>query len=273
MRSIILLLLLFPTGALSWVQTQGEETGALYSWPRRCIPYALNEQGSRGLPIEAVESAIVASYAAWQAPGCSDLELHYQGRSDETEIEFDQTGNNTILVIWIENIYEWEHEPGVIGVTTVTSCQNAEGFCPYAGAIMDADMELNGADFQFTVSDQDVHSDIQNTVTHEVGHVIGLDHPPNKPHSTMFATAPEGEIKKRSLNSDDIEGLCTIYPAYDGGPPPCESFEDPITNYEEPSCQFGGLQGRVGWGALLLSLLVLLGLTPRRGPRWLQKDR
>jgi MYXO-CTERM domain-containing protein len=58
--------------------------------------------------------------------------------------------------------------------------------------------------------------DLQNTVTHEAGHFIGLAHAPD-PAATMFATTRAFELDKRSLSADDIAGVCAIYPPEDSG--------------------------------------------------------
>jgi hypothetical protein len=61
--------------------------------------------------------------------------------------------------------------------------------------------------------------DVGNTVTHESGHVLGLDHPCVAgascvdPDATMAATASAGEVSKRMLALDDVDGVCAIYPA------------------------------------------------------------
>jgi MYXO-CTERM domain-containing protein len=116
---------------------------------------------------------------------------------------------------------------------------------------MDADIELNGWDggsgsltspthgWYFTCSDPAVgndecdnygepdchYMDLQNTTTHEAGHFIGLSHPCNgvgepwlpacnasHQQTTMYPATSPGQIEQRSLSSDDVNGVCTIYP-------------------------------------------------------------
>ena len=50
--------------------------------------------------------------------------------------------------------------------------------------------------------------DIENIGTHELGHVLALDHvsDPGK-QATMYPSAPAGEVKKRSLTDGDILGV------------------------------------------------------------------
>ncbi len=151
----------------------------------------------------------------------------------------------------------WSHDSntgsgGILALTTVT-------FNPSSGEILDADMELNGwngsltpsaTGFYFTCAPPGspvcpdpsgygasgcIGFDIGNTVTHEAGHVLGLDHvcvrsypppynvcPTDKSQAgsqepTMAPSASLGDTDKRSLQSDDVEGVCSIYPATSSG--------------------------------------------------------
>lgn len=161
----------------------------------------------------------------------------------------DKTTNLPDLGPCIQKTNCWEHDStigagGTIALTTVT-------FDPSTGEIFDADMELqdwNGdpnapTGWYFTcpgppalactgnTNDAALYSesgcifmDIGNTVTHEAGHMLGLDHVcvPNVTGPTaacpnggavMEPTAGLGDTDKRTLKPDDINGVCSIYPA------------------------------------------------------------
>jgi len=121
------------------------------------------------------------------------------------------------------------------------------------GEILDADMEINAHDFTWgdfaadpIVFDPNTH-DFLGTVTHEMGHVIGLDHtcfnpgqtrngvpvpnpvdnkgnpvpacdlltnPETIKQATMYVSVADNqaEVGLRSLSPDDAQGACEIYP-------------------------------------------------------------
>jgi MYXO-CTERM domain-containing protein len=53
---------------------------------------------------------------------------------------------------------------------------------------------------------------VQNTVTHELGHALGLAHVMDHPEAVMFPMAFDGDVDKRTLSSDDLAGLTALYP-------------------------------------------------------------
>lgn len=93
--------------------------------------------------------------------------------------------------------------------------------------------------------------DLQNTLTHEAGHFLGLAHPcevsqgnctPEMAITTMYPATTPGDLEKRSLSQDDIDGVCAIYPSSGGG---C-------------GCGSAGAPGAIA------ALLAILALRPRR---------
>lgn len=191
-------------------------------WNERCVNYYLNEKGAANIPSEGegegvpagLEAAVTTSFDAWHAIDCSDLQILYGGTTDDDRTAADGKAN---VLVWRDQTWPTSYSRTAFALTSVT--YNTE-----TGHIVDADIEMNGEFYTFTVGDENVLIDVQNTLTHEAGHFIGLDHSFDL-SATMFEAASSGETKKRTLEQDDIDGICSIYPVLDGGrsctaPPP-----------------------------------------------------
>lgn len=53
--------------------------------------------------------------------------------------------------------------------------------------------------------------DIQNLMTHEIGHLLGLNDDYSNKESVMYAFSDVREINKRTLLQEDIDNLCRLY--------------------------------------------------------------
>jgi hypothetical protein len=131
------------------------------------------------------------------------------------------------------------YDPFALAVTSVFARKSD-------GEIVDADVELNAVNFTWSdlvrKPDPTMNlQDLQNTLTHEFGHFIGLDHTcflagtppaglvddqgrpvPTCDHAsdeiqatTMFAAVIPGDLERRTLSPDDIRAVCSLYPPMD----------------------------------------------------------
>lgn len=202
-------------------------------WAERKVNIHINDQCSNDIPAEDRDNcfdAVRKSFAAWSDVECSDFRFVDKGLTDSVEVGFDTLSpeKNTNLIIWQET--DWEHDPNAIALTTTTYDSNS-------GLIVDTDIEMNGVSWNFAYDGNPYDFDIQNTITHEAGHNLGLDHSPYI-DATMNEVAVTGEIIKRDLHEDDINGVCFIYPSEDLTPP---YFLD--DNHRLISCGNDGLEG------------------------------
>jgi hypothetical protein len=94
------------------------------------------------------------------------------------------------------------------------------------GQILDADIFINGEFFDWSVVNHATESnthDLQNVITHEMGHFFGLDHTSenmneadaNRFNATMFYASFAGETFRRDLDSLDVFGIQHLYTADD----------------------------------------------------------
>jgi len=280
------LALLLPAGAHAYKRTaivgpnQRPIEGTCLYWDTRAISWSPAADLGGNLPADEALRALRLSFDEWAAYDCSDLRFA-EGAPVAREVGYSDRGRNTNVVLfrdvpcaevapaearcWYEggcgDVYDcWEHESQLIAVTTTT-------FSQCTGRIVDADIEMNAASFHFTTGggepchrgggDNCVDTDVRNTLVHEIGHLIGLDHS-TVPAATMYASAPPGETQKRSLHEDDIAALCDIYPA--GEPtwtcaparPPAECGEGRSASGTTTTCSTGGA------GLALLGIVPLL---------------
>jgi len=256
--------------AMAYVCTRTPGLGPSVAWFQRDVQ--LHRSG-RGAEVDEVgiDAALGQAVGAWTGVPCADLVVGIGTPTTEQLVGFDwhagsgSPENENIVVFRNDRsgdpLDAWMHTLGAIAITTVT-------FDTTTGKLVDADIEMNDTAFEFTACDPEdptcfVSFDLANTLTHEVGHVIGLDHPPpdsaGATEATMFASAPRGDTAKRTLAADDEDGLCTLYPA--GSPVPGECY-----GVGRPTSTARFEQGPCGAHAAPLAV-VLIGLAGVPGAR------
>jgi len=230
-------------------------------WPTRVVTYWVNDKGCADVPIKDTLGAIKRSFFSWAGQSCTDIYFNFGGlhAKTETNLTVGDRGKPDLknLLIWRET--NWPP----LGVTdgSITKEMAAATFLTYdvdTGEIVDADIEFNGVHFWWTATNDKTQAatDIQNVVTHEAGHLIGLGHAPEL-ESTMYLQMPQAELKKRSLHKDDILGLCHVYP-FDAETPDRKVKKVGVQG--AAGCTSGG-DAATPLG--LLSLLILLGAITR----------
>lgn len=209
-------------------------------WGTGDLTFYQNQDGNPDTTGTTEFDAFTRSMAAWQdvSDQCGHLILRDGGRVPDRDIGWTEgsSSNRNLLVYrmrfcadvvpagdscWGELTCQNKHDcfdqaKGTIAITTTTYDRNT-------GEIYDADIEGNGAWFLFTTVDGPpcpqrgpftqacVATDVQNTMTHEMGHALGLDHTLFT-GSTMTPSAPAGEISKRILDSGSKSYVCENYP-------------------------------------------------------------
>lgn len=247
--SVLAAVTVVPSSAAAYVCTRTPGLGPSVAWSDRNV--AVHRAG-RGAEVDerAIDDALALALDAWSGVPCSDLVLSAGTPTEQRLVGFDwhdgsgSPDNQNILVFRNDRATDpldaWVHTLGAIAITTVT-------FDTTTGRLVDADIEMNDTAFDFTACDPEdpaclVGFDVANTLTHEIGHVVGLDHPPsNAPgatEATMFASAPRGDTAKRTLATDDELGLCALYPADDPVPGECYGVGRPqaTVRFEATGC-------------------------------------
>lgn len=158
---------------------------------------------------------------------------------------------------------DWPYSSAVAGKTTLE-------FGLTSGEISAATLELNFVDYEFV--ERPRKSGEINSVavlTHELGHVLGLDHSRVQGATMESETSAGYSSSLRSLEPDDGDALCSIYPPeQDDSPPEEVDLSDDVKLKDNSSkCQqspANTLNSRGAGSWLLGSLFCALGLTLRR---------
>ncbi|MEM1024401.1 MAG: matrixin family metalloprotease [Myxococcota bacterium] len=233
--------------------------GPSLRWEIREVPWGVEPtllrtvSGGRERVLQTVDDA----FAAWEGPACSDMAFRFVGADARFVPGFNEQGETRNAIALQQ---DWLYDADAIAITVSTFTTD--------GVLLDADIELNGASFDFVLVEDgcaEEQMDLGNVLTHEVGHLLGLAHPPQTPSNratTMFATSSPCETAKRSLSTGDVEGLCTIYPS-SGQTQVCHGADDLGFEVVETEDGFGGCSN-LGAGAGISTLGLALFLLLRR---------
>jgi uncharacterized protein (TIGR03382 family) len=268
-----------------YVRTKTDDGAHCLRWPvsagtRGSIHFVQSSTGDPTLG-SGVFDAVSRSAATWQTQlqACGNLDLVETGQHSSSRfVGYTQSGTNENLVLFrlqlcsppagdpciaasnCGNTYDcWDHGATVVALTT-------SSYVVSTGVLLDADVEINAASAVPTIVDSPpcspgavstscVANDVQNAVTHEFGHFLGLAHSPD-PSSTMYASEPLGETSKRVLDSGSKQFVCDAYPAGQASQD-CSS-----TGSSSSGCSTSGQPPPVAPGVLLL--LLSLGVLRHR---------
>jgi hypothetical protein len=239
--AVIAAMLTVTGAARAYVRTRSEDNKWDLIWPKPRVTMTVRTGGTLPVSVDDIVGAATRAGATWSATA-NDTSVDYTvvtSTAAPVGTMFDH--ENTIS---FRNA-DWDPALGyaqdALALTTVWS---------QGGAIVDADTEINGTDpsFRWAVLPDDPATassspdiDLQNALTHELGHVIGLNHPcylgdapdppqvdnrgnpvlscsdPSLPASvedaTMYPSSLPGLINERTLSDDERLALRDLYPA------------------------------------------------------------
>jgi hypothetical protein len=243
--------------------------GRPIAWRGRCVSLGVHEGASEQVDLETVQRLTEEAFATWNAVRCESGEppsielLGTEGPVVCGRSEFVGDSANANILVFRDD--DWPHGGSghELASTTVRSRSSGE--------IVDADIEVNSTrpliigDGRGQPTIAGAH-DLLSILTHELGHLLGLDHS-NDPDSIMQVEL-QPRVVRTELGEDDVAGLCAAYPPEREAPPcdpaPLGGFSaqcalDPSTggacSVERVGADSGTGTGS-GWWALTLLALV-----------------
>ena len=183
--------------------------GAVLRWqPQRFvdarIPWFVTASVDGGLLGERTFADVVAAaFGRWETVTESAIAFDFRGVLDRRDRD---PGDGRNLVGFADGSTLGS---GVLGATFLTS--DADGH------ITDADIVLSRA-VEFTTGVEAAAGvyDAESVLTHEIGHLLGLDHT-GLVRATMAPFTDRGDVHQRTLELDDAIGAAILYP--EGGFP------------------------------------------------------
>ena len=201
------LALLGVLGLLLWSHPGAAHTritsdkGATPRWLESPIPYSVNDRGLAEIPNGSELVAVRAAFDAWEAVASADVRFDFRGTTSRRS--FGKDGINLIT---------FADDSGLLGSTTLAA--TISFFRRSSGGELrfeESDIAFN-PNHAFTTSGELGRFDIQSVLTHEVGHMLGLDHS-GLISSVIAPFASPNQADQRVLSYDDIVGITQIYPA------------------------------------------------------------
>ena len=253
-----------PLDGQGYVRTRTKVTCRPLRWAQTCIFLQPDAELLRDeLPAEVTLDAIKSAIRSWneRLTPSSFLQLHYLPPTDSRESS--QTDRLGLLKFrfgsWCRPAKDSSSmpvcfDPSATAVTTV-SFLNKPSDPDLDGNIVDTDIDFNAVSFRFVDASQPATStdrrspvDLWNVLTHELGHVMGLDHTcvidssaggcmteqkggavlscaaldgkrltsqdaETAYEAAMYPTSVAGEFSRRVPTSDDLAGVIISHPA------------------------------------------------------------
>ncbi len=169
------------------------------------ISVTISSQGSDDLSDNSHRTAILGSIAAWNKAGGTLAHL-IENTSAVARARTDWAADDLHLV-WFDETGSCGYFPAGSGSVAITPVWFTSG-----GRISDADVLFNGLGYSFTTSATPGRFDIEDIATHELGHLLGLDHS-GFVGASLYPYVSPGTTLLRSISSDDEYGLRDAYPA------------------------------------------------------------
>ena len=172
-------------------------------WEKSCLSWYLDLADYSAISRQEVVAALEPSFEVWNQVAGAYPRWQFAGATCADGVGKEPNGVRNV-VVFRSAPGSWPHPQRVIALTSI-SVDDGTGF------IVDADVEVNAVTQRLSVTGDPNAFDLRQVATHEVGHMLGLDHTPVA-EAVMFGTTLVGERDNYELHPDDDNGLSASHP-------------------------------------------------------------
>ena len=166
-------------------------------------PWIVNTANNRGLSNDFVFGNLGADIQKWET--ASSTNIVGDGITTTNTLVADTSNPDGQNEAYFGDVAS----SGSIAVTIVWGIFSGP---PSIRELVEWDQVYDQVDFDWSATGEANKMDFENIATHELGHSVGMGHPPDEcTEETMYRFAAFGEIKKRTLNAGDIAGINGLY--------------------------------------------------------------
>ena len=195
-----------------YVRSTDDDSGAQERfWPqaaRSCL--TINRARSGGIGDAALDEALDRVTRSWSAAAqpCQAALCLRQGAPVDRAFEMADDDENLIGVI--DDAAVWDRVPETSDSVLAVTITHVDA---RTGELLGADIAINAAYHSFSQrrnGPRGAENDLQSVVLHEVGHLLGFNHPPDGTDSVMVRDLDVG-LARRSLTDVDVAGVCETF--------------------------------------------------------------
>lgn len=177
-------------------------------WKNSCVGYSLQKDASKQVTLDQATRVAAQAFATWSLTPCSgggipSVMAINEGPVDCGVVQYNNYHGNQHVIVFRDDGWPYEDSSNTLAFTTLQVDLTT-------GEIVDADMEINSADYTLVVDGPAPPGayDLLSIMTHEAGHFLGLAHSADM-NAVMYAHYHPGST---TLTPDDVAGICSIYP-------------------------------------------------------------
>jgi hypothetical protein len=198
---------------LLFVTTAAAKAYVLFGprWAIAQIPYYINPANGDGIPEATALADIQAAATAWTAQSNAAVSLYYMGR----------TSASTVVKNGQNDVFFRNASKDAAAATTYWWSDSSN-------RLIEADIIFWDATYTFVGGSSGCSGGVyvQDVMTHEFGHALGLAHT-SVASATMYPSISKCSMSMRSLDPDDLSGIEALYPAAGANTAPTVTISAP----------------------------------------------